>query len=82
MLRKNGIRKPNVNTLPKFQEIRDFLHSRVKNLNVVNGWTIGKSNEFTIGLDINYYTEENELNIEALKKLAEKINNFKKLLNS
>ena len=54
----------------------------IKNLNVVNGWTIGKSNEFTIGLDINYYTEENELNIEALKKLAEKINNFKKLLNS
>ena len=82
VLRKNELRKPNVNTLPKFQKIKDFLHSRVENLNVVNGWTIGKSNEFTIGLDINDYTEENELNIEVLKKLAEKINNFKKLLNS
>lgn len=82
IVEKNKKRDTNFNTNNKFKNIKDFLHSRVENLNVFNGWTIGKSHEFTIGLDINDYTEENELNIEALKKLAEKINNFKKLLNS
>lgn len=82
IVKKNNTRNTNFNTNNKFKIIKDFLHSRVENLNVVNGWTLGKSHEFNIGLDINDYTEENELNIEALKKLAEKINNFKKLLNS
>jgi len=82
IVEKNKKRDTNFNTNNKFKNIKDFLHSRVENLNVFNGWTIGKSHEFIIGLDINDYTEENELNIEALKELAEKINNFKKLLNS
>lgn len=82
VLRKNNIRKSNVNTLPKFKNIKDFLHSKIENLTEVNGWTIGKSKDFIIGLSSNDYTTDNEQNSEALKNLALKISEFKKILNS
>lgn len=82
VLRKNGIRKPNVNTLPKFQIIKDFLHSKIQNLTEVNGWTIGKSKDFVIGFSTNDYTDDNEQNTEVLRNLALRISEFKKILNS
>lgn len=82
VLRKNGIRKPNVNTLPKFQIIKDFLHSKIQNLTEVNGWTIGKSKDFVIGFCTNDYTDDNEQNNEVLRNLALRILEFKKILNS
>ncbi|WP_374540033.1 PD-(D/E)XK nuclease family protein [Flavobacterium sp.] len=82
VLQKNDIRKANVNTHPKFQKIKEFLHSRIENLNEVNGWTIGKSKDFIIGFNSKDFTEDDESNLKALKSLAIKINDFKNILNS
>jgi hypothetical protein len=80
VVRKNNVRESNVNTNVKFKSIKEFLHSRIVNLNQVNGWTIGKSNDFIIGVDnADYYLPTTD-NTEIFDSLAKKLFDLNKLL--
>lgn len=82
VVRKNHARKSNVNTNIKFKSIKEFLHSRIVNLNQVNGWTIGKSNDFIIGVDnADYYLPTTD-NTEIFDSLAKKLFDLNKLLEN
>ena len=82
VVRKNHVRKSNVNTNIKFKSIKEFLHSRIVNLNQVNGWTIGKSNDFIIGVDnADYYLPTTD-NTEIFDSLAKKLFDLNKLLEN
>ena len=82
VVRKNHARESNVNTNIKFKSIKEFLHSRIVNLNQVNGWTIGKSNDFIIGVDnADYYLPTTD-NTEIFDSLAKKLFDLNKLLEN
>ena len=52
------------------------------NLNQVNGWTIGKSNDFIIGVDnADYYLPTTD-NTEIFDSLAKKLFDLNKLLEN
>lgn len=80
VIRKNDIRKPNVNTNEKFIPVKEYLHKRILNLNQVNGWTIGKADDFRVGVLKEEYYLTNSDNYTVFENLAKRILNFKLLL--
>ena len=66
----------------KFSSISNFLHSKINNLNIVTGWTIGKSNDFVIDINPKEYYYPNTDNSEAFIDLAKRFLEFYQLLNN
>jgi len=73
VLRKNEKRQDSVNKLPKFEFIKKYLHERVEGLSIYNNWTIGKANNYYIGLNQNEYFLPNKDNSEVYDEFALKI---------
>jgi hypothetical protein len=80
VIRKNDVRIPNVNTDKKFDSIKEYLKKRVLNLNQVNGWTIGKANDFTIGVIREEYYLPSSDNYQVFENFSTRVLEFKRLL--
>ena len=79
VVKKDEFRKSE-NRLDKFNIIKEYLHSRIKNLTIVNDWTIGKANDFTISINAEDYFLNSSNNKDIYKDLALRIIDLKKSL--
>ena len=77
----NGDRNYRDNHSENYNTIRHFLHSKINNLTLVNSWTIGKANDFTIGIDKERFYFPDSYNTEIFQKFVERILEFKKILS-
>jgi hypothetical protein len=75
-------RNDKINTQPKFTSIKEYLHQRIPNLTQVTNWTIGKANDFIVGIDRETYYLPTTDNTIAFEEVANKIAELKAKLNS
>lgn len=82
VLRKNEKRKDNINTNTKYNDIKNELHMKIPNLSQVHGWTLGKANDYVIGIDESsfYYPDVDNSNI--FEELVLRIKELKAILNN
>lgn len=81
VIQEGGLRNDKINTNSKFKVIRDYLDSKIDNLDQSINWTIGNSKEFKVGLNkkSDFYFDDNH---EVYQDLAEKIVNLIGRLNA
>lgn len=81
VIEEGGLRDDKINTNPKFKEIRNYLDSKINNLDVPINWAIGNSKEYKIGLNkkSDFYFDNNH---DVYRDLAEKIVNLIERLNA
>jgi len=82
VLRKNDNRKDDVNTNIKFQDIKNYLHSKIPNLSQVNPWTIGMANDYVIGIDETSFFYPETDNSSSFEELVLRIKELKEILNN
>lgn len=82
VLRKNDNRKDDVNTNIKFQDIKNYLHSKIPNLSQVNLWTIGMANDYVIGIDETSFFYPETDNSSSFEELVLRIKELKEILNN
>lgn len=80
VLRKGNKRSDKVNRLKKFDDIRNYLISKIPEANIHNKYTLGMANDYKIGIDRENYFYPDSDNTSAFEKVAEKILDFKKRL--
>lgn len=75
-------RNANINTQSKFASIKEYLRQRIPNLTQVTNWTIGKANDFIVGIDRETYYLPTTDNTIAFEEVANKIAELKAKVNS
>lgn len=66
----------------EFSVIKEYLHNKIPDLIQVNSWTIGKANDFNVGINRNEYYLPTTDNTERFEELADRIFEFKRDLTN
>lgn len=83
MVKQNEKRNPKHNNDEIFLDIINTLHSKFENYNLIsNAWTIGKSEDFKIGIDPNNYYYPGIDNTKIYGELIDQIMKIKKDVDS
>ena len=80
VVKKGENRDASINRKPVFNEIKNYLNTRIDNL-TSNNWAIGFSDNFKIGINANEYYLPNVNNEDSFNELVELFISYKNKLN-